>query len=744
MTGADGRLGLCDVLPGGPNPQASWAQLAAGAGARLNRWEFRWDRIQPKPGTWNFAADDPAVDSSLAAGIDIVGILIGTPAWAAAAGQKPGNGVPRGLGLNATDASNLWASYVRGVVLHYRGEVRTWEIWNEPDLPFFWSGSPDDYFTLMSVAYAVIKSIDPAATVLMAGMVVPDLGFFTRVVADTQDRMRAQGEAAFDAAAWHAYGRAALLYTNLERMRSTLASHGFAGVPVWVTEDGFPASNPNGEPRQAAYVLQTILYSLAGGADKTIVYRASDDSSTKSWGILSATGEPRMGYLAYQVAARFLAHAQAVTYEPGASASRFEAYEPGRRLTVAWSNTVAPQTVSLPAGPDPATLVDWQGASSTVAASNGSYTLSLPGASYNSGIDATGSVVGGPPLLLIEANTASPNAPAPGFLPSLAGGHRRLVLLNEGSDADVQVRAASAPKKHAMYRIPAGGLQTIDLDLLAGPQYAGSYEVSTPPGVSYAGASDQTLAAGSIPASVWYGADARGTLMLSNPSATSARLTVDLYASTGTRSSRTLLTLAPHGTTAWMVPATRGHLAAAIRSSQPIVVGAPAPFTSHASPSWYAVHPTGGKLRLYNPGPASTPVDIRFVGARAVTGQQLELGSHQSYALSTHGAKAMVISASRPIASASAGQAGFPVEASAALQSASLAAAGPATKVSLFNPTSQPAHISYTLVSRAGVVQHTLELLPSHLSTLVARHPSDPARGVLLRSDTPVVALPSR
>jgi hypothetical protein len=745
VTEADGRLGLCDILPGGPSGNSTWAGLVAAAGARVNRWEFRWDRVQPKPGVWNFAADDPAVDASLAAGIAVEGILIGTPAWATAAGQKPGNGLPRGLGLSAADPGNLWASYVRGVVLHYRGEVRTWEIWNEPDLGFFWSGSADDYFSLMSVAYDVIKGVDPSATVVMAGMVVPDLAFLTRVVVDAQNVVRGGGDAPFDAAAWHAYGQASLLYTNLLRIRQMLSAHGFTGTPVWVTEDGFPASNPNGEPRQAAYVLQTILYALSAGAEKILIYRASDDTGPKTWGLLTPGGQPRMGYVALQVAARYLAHAQAVTYEPGGSVERFAIYEPGRRVTVLWTKSLISQSVSLPAGPGTGTLVDWQGASSSLAASNGEFALTLPGANYNSGIDPTSSVVGGQPVLLLEANAPQAGGPIPSFLPALPGSHRRLVLLNSGgTDADVQVTAASAVKEHALYRIPAGSLEAIDLDLVAGPHYSGGYAVSAPTGVTYAGASDSTLATASSPALTWYGASASGNLLLSNPSSAEARMRVDLYTPKGALSARVTLAVAPHSQLQWAVPPANTQLSAVVRSTQPVVVAATPAFTTHPTSSWYVVRPAAGLLHLYNPAPTQTPVDVRFVGGGALTGQQLRLAGRHSYGLSTHGAKAVVIDSPSPIVVASPPQAGLPAALQSASEAATVTDAGPATRVALFNPTAKPAHISYTLVSRSGMVQHVLDVAPSHVSTVVARQTTDPARGVLLRSDTPVVAVASR
>src|SRR5579872_5279080 len=147
---ADGRLGMCNVLPGSPAPgQPTWAQMAYNAGARVNRWEFRWDRIEAKRNVWDFSKDDPAVASSITAGLAVEGILIGTPGWATPNGLTRGNSPPKGFGLPASSSRNLWADYVREVVTHYRGEVKYWEVWNEPDLSFFWSTTARDYYRML-------------------------------------------------------------------------------------------------------------------------------------------------------------------------------------------------------------------------------------------------------------------------------------------------------------------------------------------------------------------------------------------------------------------------------------------------------------------------------------------------------------------------------------------------------------------------------------------------------------------
>lgn len=62
-----------------------------------------------------------------------------------------------------------WRALVTDLVSHWRDrygpdELRRWyfEVWNEANLPAFWSGSQDEYFRLYAEAAAAIKAVDPA------------------------------------------------------------------------------------------------------------------------------------------------------------------------------------------------------------------------------------------------------------------------------------------------------------------------------------------------------------------------------------------------------------------------------------------------------------------------------------------------------------------------------------------------------------------------------------------------------
>ncbi|HLJ69579.1 MAG TPA: hypothetical protein VKX16_19660 [Chloroflexota bacterium] len=744
VTGADNRLGLDDILPGTPPGQsATWAGLAAAAGARVNRWEFRWDRIEPSAGIWSFAADDAAVAASQAAGIGVEGILIGTPGWAVARGQKPGNGVPKGLYRPVADPRNLWATYVRQTVLHYRGLVRWWEVWNEPDLSFFWSGTPAEYSRLLGVAERVIRSLDPTAHVVLAGMVVPDLAFVSSVLS----RVAASPTGpAFDIAAWHAYGDAAQVYTNLLRFRALLNADGLGSKQIWVTEDGFPASNPNGEPRQAAYVLQTIVYALAAGASRILVYRASDDPSGKEWGLLSASGAPRMGYVAFQIAARYLSHVAAIVRAPSPNLERFTFYRRDQRVTVFWTRGVQDHQVTLQAAQPLARLVDWTGQTSAAIPAGGRLRLMAPGAAYNAGIDASGKVVGGPPTLEIENNTPPADLGPAVISAPVTGAQRKMVLFNPSSQPEsVQVAPAGTTAERIVVQLPADSVRSVDLDLLAGPDFSGPYVFASTGPLAEQALSESGDSAAVAPTTQWYLPAAPARLALMNGSGSVATATVTVFGWRGHILARSAIVLGPHASAGWDAPPGPGVRRSAVTVTatapvavwaQPAVSAVPAPSTS-----WFAVRPAESDLTLFNPGTAPAAVDVHYIGAPAVSGEQLRLPAHHSYLLPTEAAQAVSIVSSQPLTAATAGT----PSASAGLSSqttidVSLALAGESTGVAVYNPADRPAHVSVSIVIGDHVRQSQLTVDPGQVSSVPARRPASAPSGVSLQSDTPIVA----
>ena len=127
------------------------AQAATEAGAGYSRVILRWDVIQPAgPLDWKPAnVPDPFIAAELAAGRQVVGLLIGTPAWAAVDPAQGARAVPR---LDA------WSAFVKRMAQQYRGRINCWIVWNEPDVwdqshqGSQWVGSVQDYKELLKTA----------------------------------------------------------------------------------------------------------------------------------------------------------------------------------------------------------------------------------------------------------------------------------------------------------------------------------------------------------------------------------------------------------------------------------------------------------------------------------------------------------------------------------------------------------------------------------------------------------------
>ena len=95
----DPRFGIVEAFV---NPDA-----AREAGAGFTRIILRWDVIQPGgPADWKPAnVPDPFIARELADGRQVVGLLIGTPAWASADGVADARAVPR---------MDAWAAFTDG------------------------------------------------------------------------------------------------------------------------------------------------------------------------------------------------------------------------------------------------------------------------------------------------------------------------------------------------------------------------------------------------------------------------------------------------------------------------------------------------------------------------------------------------------------------------------------------------------------------------------------------------------
>ena len=410
----DPRFGIVESFV---NPSA-----ATEAGAGYTRIVLRWDVIQPSGrDDWQPAnVPDPFIAAELSAGRQVVGLLIGTPTWAAVPGQT-------GAGARAVPQMFYWEAFVRRMAQHYRGRINTWIIWNEPDVwdaahpGSTWVGSEADYFRLLKTAYLAIKGVDSSATVLMAGQTYfwdwshgrrRYLDRLLDVIAADPDA-RANGYY-FDAIPYHLYFNPYQTPGVLAEAKGALARRGITGKELWVNETNAPPSDdaleqPWSAPRyhitqaeQAAFVLQEFSLAFAAGAQRVEFYKlrnTSDHSeSIEPFGLLRADDSRRPAFTAYRTATTYLAGFQAAYREQAGEVTVVTFDRRNATTTVLWTASRVPVVVAVQAVSPSGLLVDGAGAATAVEATGGVYMVTLPPATCVS----EGCAIGGAPRLLVE------------------------------------------------------------------------------------------------------------------------------------------------------------------------------------------------------------------------------------------------------------------------------------------------------------------------------------------------------
>jgi hypothetical protein len=413
----DPRFGIVEAFV---NPAA-----AAEAGAGYTRIILRWDVIQPAgPVDWKPAnVPDPIIATELAAGREVVAVLIGTPAWASTQG-----------GRSAKDVPDLfyWQAFVRRMAQQYQGRIRHWIIWNEPDVwdinhpGATWAGSEAEYYQLLKAAYQAVNDVDPTMRVYVAGLTYywdwehGRRRYLERLldVAAVDPETAAHGYY-FDGVIYHLYFNPNQTADVLAETRQALAKRGITGKEIWINETNAPPSDDKAEPpwskprfritlqEQAAFVIQEFALAFSSGASRVEFYKlrntADHPESIEPFGLLRADDSRRPAFAAYRVATTYLRNFRSATRQRAGDVTAVTFDRGDLTTTVLWTAARRPTRVRVRAIAPRATLVDEQGRTSTVKAVGGAYLIDLPGAAC-SGSPCS---IGGAPRLLVEAGRAA-------------------------------------------------------------------------------------------------------------------------------------------------------------------------------------------------------------------------------------------------------------------------------------------------------------------------------------------------
>lgn len=292
---------------------------AKAAGVGWVRIDFIWAWAEPARGRYDWRVYDAIARAAQARGLKVYATLAYTPAWAT---DGPAvTGVPR-------DPRD-WARFCSRAAKRYRRTIQHWGLWNEPNLPRFWSGTRQEYLdVILKPGADAIHAANRAAKV--GG---PDLAHLTAGDADWYDWLRQtllEAGDRLDFITHHVYdsdgnrdvtdrleddtlfgGRPSFWDATAPSVKEVLESTGWLGrKPVWLTETGWESARAS-ETRQAAYyggLLDDWFTGRRGRdwVDKVFFYEMRDGSASgsPSWGILRPDGSRKPAYDAYR---RFIA-----------------------------------------------------------------------------------------------------------------------------------------------------------------------------------------------------------------------------------------------------------------------------------------------------------------------------------------------------------------------------------------------------------------------------------------------------
>lgn len=276
--------------------QSGPMDMAVGTGAGWIREEIRWDWIQHPIGKWDWGFTDEMVQDARGRNLNILGLL----------GYNNSEQKAGVVNYTVPDIT-AWKTFILNTVYRYKTQIHVWEVWNEPDNPYFWNGSVADYVNLLRVTYDLIKSVDPSAMVMNGAGSNLDLVWFNQFLE--------QGGAPYtDVLAFHPYPKQASL-DNGDYQKIDLAHFKEIGARTgkswWFTEIGW-SSATNGvgsEQAQASYMIRQYVESLdSPGLDVQHIfwYDFHDDgtdpgNAENNYGLIRNDWKtPKFAYTAYQ------------------------------------------------------------------------------------------------------------------------------------------------------------------------------------------------------------------------------------------------------------------------------------------------------------------------------------------------------------------------------------------------------------------------------------------------------------
>ncbi len=247
---------------------AKWIRLSGAAG-------IVWDMVEHTQNTYNWNNADSMISAFYNAGINVlVTIGVSNNAYQSINGYLPAD-------------SNAYKTFISKMAERYDGDgiddapgppvVSAWQIGNEVD--GWWKDTNENYATLMKESYSTIKSVNPKAKILIAGMAGPlGISKYSSILSYINNGKYLD---VFDFH-WHATSGGNYKNHNtrnpdiinnfdqlLSEIKNTLNNNNYINSEIWTTEMSISDINPAGQTEkiQAVDLVKRYVYPGAKGVD---------------------------------------------------------------------------------------------------------------------------------------------------------------------------------------------------------------------------------------------------------------------------------------------------------------------------------------------------------------------------------------------------------------------------------------------------------------------------------------------
>ncbi len=299
-----------------------------------------WESVAPNSANYNWTNLDNLVADSLSHNVEILYTMGHVPRWASSNPNGPCTDSATGT-CYAPDM-NAYAQYVTLLVNRYKGKIKYYELWNEPDAN--WAGSQAQLVAMAKVAYPIIKA---------AGGIVLTPSPQGKAGPQWMEAYFAAGGAPYsDINAFHAYLYDApeALGALVKSYQAVYARYGVSKNPMWDTEHswGIPTDPFGGDiESQSAWLARFQILSAANNIERSIWY----GWEFNDWGTLfdKATRKILKTGLVYQQVHNWLVNTSIGTCTQSGTLYQCPLYKTGYQGLTVWA-TSGTTKFTVPAG----------------------------------------------------------------------------------------------------------------------------------------------------------------------------------------------------------------------------------------------------------------------------------------------------------------------------------------------------------------------------------------------------------